>query len=375
MFRTASTVEMLKPIALIAGLAILLWSLGLPSLRFADAASVSSFSDTLTDSSPSAPSDHDIQFTTDPGGTGVAANGEFIELTFPAGFDLSTIGAEDLDLLVASVDQDLTGGTNWTVSTTSTTIRFTTGSGVSVTAGDSVQIKIGLEATNSGSPDSQIVNPSSEGSFEITLASGASDTGATRVVILTAVTVTATVNTIFNFSVEGLPGGTVVNGATSTGAAASTSIPFGVLQAGSANATSAAQQLTVATNAANGYSVTVQVDQPFQSTTGAVIDGFDNGSDTASPVAWDSPDGLVGQPNTYGHWGLTSDDSDVFSVADTFIAASTTAREIMTHNGPVNGVGVGQGTTSVLYQVEISALQEAGDDYSTTLTYIATPVF
>ena len=49
MFRAASTVEMLKPIALIAGLAILLWSLGLPSLRFADAANVSSFSDTLTD--------------------------------------------------------------------------------------------------------------------------------------------------------------------------------------------------------------------------------------------------------------------------------------------------------------------------------------
>jgi hypothetical protein len=36
-------------------------------------------------------------------------------------------------------------------------------------------------------------------------------------------------------------------------------------------------------------------------------------------------------------------------------------------------------TTLVLarigYQAQITALQEAGDDYSTTLTYVATPTF
>ncbi len=369
MFRAASTVEMLKPIALIAGLAILLWSLGLPSLRFADAANVSSFSDTLTDSAPSAVSDHVITFTAD---EGLAALGTFT-LDF-TGFTIGSVDDTDIDLNINGGDITLAAaasGATWGAAFTGNQLTFTSDTGT-IGAGEIVIVTIGLQAAGG---DAQLTNPSSEGSYPIALTSSGNDSGETRVVILTAVTVTATVNTIFNFSVEGLAGGATVNGETSTGGAASTSIPFGVLQAGSANATSAAQLLTVATNAANGYSVTVQVDQPFQSSTGAIIDGFDNGTDTATPVAWDSPDGLVGQQNTYGHWGLISDDTDIFTNASEFIAASTTAREIMTHNGPVNGAGVGQGTTSVLYKVEISALQEAGDDYSTTLTYIATPTF
>ncbi len=374
MFRAASTVEMLKPIALIAGLAILLWSLGLPSLHFANAANVSSFSDTITDSSPSASANHTIAFTA---ADGLAAT-ETMTLTFPAGFNLGSLTEDDIDL-------DINGSPAATAATESTGVWGVTISGQVITftsldttiaASDPVVIRIGTNAVDSGTGVNQIANPSSEGSYQITLGGTMTDSGATNVVILTAVTVTATVNTIFNFSVEGLAGGASVNGETSTGGAASTSIPFGALQAGSGNASSAAQMLTVATNAANGYIVTVQSDQAFQSSTGAIIDGFDNGSDTASPVAWGSPDGIVGQKNTYGHWGLISDDTDIFTNPSEFIAvSSTSARTIMTHDGPVNGAGVGQGTTSVLYKVEISALQEAGDDYSTTLTYVATPTF
>ena len=40
MYKTEKTVTLLKTIAIIAGLAILLWSLGLPALRFADAANI-----------------------------------------------------------------------------------------------------------------------------------------------------------------------------------------------------------------------------------------------------------------------------------------------------------------------------------------------
>jgi hypothetical protein len=47
----------------------------------------------------------------------------------------------------------------------------------------------------------------------------------------------------------------------------------------------------------------------------------------------------------------------------------------MGHTGPSDGFTAGQGATRVGYQIEISALQEAGDDYSTTLRYIATPTF
>ena len=124
----------------------------------------------------------------------------------------------------------------------------------------------------------------------------------------------------------------------------------------------------------------MQIDTPLWSTTGAVIDGFDDGSDTDIPTTWNAPAGTIGAPTTYGHWGVTSDDTTIASRGtqfgnNLFIAASTTPREIMQHGGPVNGAGVGVGTTTVAYKVEISALQEAATDYSTTLTYIATPTF
>ncbi len=40
-----------------------------------------------------------------------------------------------------------------------------------------------------------------------------------------------------------------------------------------------------------------------------------------------------------------------------------------------DGVTDDIGAAQVGYQIQITALQEAGDDYSTTLTYIATPTF
>jgi hypothetical protein len=374
MFRTDKTVGLLKSIAMIAGLAILLWSLGLPSLRFAVAANLSSVSDTLTDSAPNADSNHTIAFTHPEDSTGVA-NGEDIVITFPAGFDLAFIGQEDIDLLV---DGDNVPEANWSVATTGTTITLTIDTG-SIAAGSSTQILIGLHATNEGTPNTQIGNPAGEGSFRIDIAAGADDTGSTHVVILASVQISANVETVFTFEVAGVGSGVTVNGVTTTGTTSSTSIPFGTLTNG--NATTSAQQLSVSTNARNGYVVTVQIDQPLQSSTGGIIDGFANGSNTDTPSSWVVPSGDVNLPTTWGHWGFTTDDAtttrptlDEFGLAE-FAAASTSPRVVMSHTGPVDGTGMGIGTTTVGYRVEITNLQEAGDDYSTTLTYIATPTF
>lgn len=379
MFRADKTVGMLKAIALIAGLAILLWSLGLPSLRFVDAASLSSVSDTITDSAPSVGANHDITFTHPLSGGGVGV-GETIVITFPSGgsqFDLSTIGQEDIDLLV---DSSNVAAATWSVATTATTITLTLDS-TSIAAGSSTQILIGLNATNEGTPNSQILNPGAEGSYEINLSAGSpADTGATRVVILNTVAVTATVDTIFTFAVSGVGAGVTVNGETTSGTSSTTSIPFGKLNAGVA--TTSAQKLTVNTNASNGYVVTVQSDSELQSTTGGIIDGFDNGSNSDTPTAWGTPDGDVSLPNTWGHWGFTTDDAtttrtagDEFNSGEFASVSSTSARVVMSHDGPANGAGTGVGTTYVGYKIEITALQEAGDDYSTNLTYIATPTF
>jgi len=375
MFRTEKTVGVLKTIAMIAGLAILLWSLGLPSLRFANAASLSSVSDTLTDSAPSAVSEHDIQFT-HPAGVGVT-NGNDIVLTFPSGFNLTGIGTEDISLFVDGADF---GQANWSLVNGGQTLTITLDTG-NIAAGSSTRIYIGNTAANDGdSPDTQIVNPSSEGSFEIGITAHL-DSGETRVVILASVDVTASVDTVFTFAVAGVNPGVTVNGETTTGTTSSTSIPFGQLSNG--NATTSAQQLTVSTNASNGYVVTVQTDGALQSTTGGVIDGFAEGSDTDTPSTWaGSPlSADVDLPNTWGHWGFTSDDATTTRLApdefdaNEFAAASTTPRVVMSHGGPANGAGTGVGTTYVAYKVEITNLQEAGEDYSTTLTYIATPTF
>ncbi|MFT5036559.1 MAG: hypothetical protein ACI9VM_000121, partial [Candidatus Azotimanducaceae bacterium] len=134
------------------------------------------------------------------------------------------------------------------------------------------------------------------------------------------------------------------------------------------------------TNASQGYVVTVQADNNLLSSTGADIDGFSNGTDTNTPVTWAAPTGTVGEENTYGHWGLTSDDATTtrasqFGSDEWVSVSSTTPRIVMSNDGPANGTGTGVGETRVGYKVQITGLQEAGDDYQAILTYIATPTF
>ena len=370
MFRTVQSVRVLQAVAAIAGLAVLLWSLGLPSLRFAEAANLTGVSDTLSNTASSTVANHSIEFVSE---TGLTA-GQDIVLTFDSGFDLSTIGEEDIDVLEDSVDQP---DTEFTVATTSTTITITSGT-LAIAADATTTILIGLDATNSGSPDSQIVNPSTNGSKDIDIAFGPSDTGSTVVVILDTVLVTASVDTNFTFTVSGLGGGETVNGTTTTGTTTSTAIPFGELTAGVG--TTSAQRLNVSTNASQGYSVTVQIDDTLISSTGADIDLFNNGTESDVPGAWAAPSGTLGNDATYGHWGVTSDDASAGRGANEFgsdqwIAASTTPRIVMGHTGPAAGQGTGVGSTTVGYKVEITSLQEAGDDYQAILTYVATPTF
>ena len=385
MIRTNTTFSMLQATAVVAILAIILWSIGFPAFRFAEAANVTSFSNTLSDSAPNAKSNHTLTFVTP---SGVAA-GQAISIDFGttsfAGID--PLVAQDLDLRVNGVEQTLIdgapSGANWNVSTAGTVIDITSGTSTIATS-STVIIRIGTNATSGGAGVRQITNPP-VGSYRITTTVGSSDTGETRVAIVNAVTVTASVPTILNFTVSGVGSGLTVNGATTTVNATQTTIPFGVLVVDTQ--ATAAQDLQVSTNAANGFVVTVVTDRQLTSANGADIDGFANGSYTTTPLSWTSnpPTSTLGQENTYGHWGITTNDNtitpgltnpfDVNGVGKRFVSASTTPVEIFRHNGPSDGTNQGVGLTRVGYTVEISALQEAGNDYTATLTYVATPVF
>ncbi len=369
---------MLQATAFVLVLATILWSLGLPTFRFAEAANVTSFSDTLSDSAPGALSDHTISFVATSG----VASGESLTITFDAGFtDLGAIGTNDIDLATTSgeatlVDDGSETASQWGVATTSNTIVFTSGGANAVIgAGATVTIQVGLNATGG---DAQITNPGTPGSYKINVnTTGVTpDTGETVIAIIPSVTVSASVDTSFDFTVRGRAPGVDINGYTTTGSSTAIAIPFGELQANTAS--TAGQQLEVSTNATNGYVVTVQVDQQLLSATGADIDAFSNGTFVTDPTAWGVLSPSIGDDDTYGHWGLTSEDATTTRTNEfgpqEFVAASTSPVVVMSHTGPANGTG-DTGLTEVGYRIEISSLQEAANDYTATLTYVATPIF
>lgn len=381
MSRTNSTFGLLQALASVVGLAILLWSLGLPTFRFAEAANVRLVSDTLSDSAPSVPSNHTISFVTP---TGVAPS-EFIVLDFSNGpFGLGAVAFDDIDITDDGTDLSVTAGCTggdigFSTSTNTISLEFC---GITeLPANGTTTIQIGTNATHEATGNAQLTNPA-VGSYEIDITAGSVDSGTTRVAIISPVVVTAAVDTSFTFTVAGVATGTV-NQEAITGSTSATSIPFGVLTQGSA--TTSAQQLSVSTNASYGFAVTVQVDQQLLSSTGADIDGFIDGAYTDTPVAWDPPTATISDEDTWGHWGLTTEDAsltagltDPFDAGGTgqlFVSASTTPVEVFRHNGPSDGVTANVGRTRVGYKVEISPLQEAGNDYTATLTYVATPVF
>ncbi len=312
--------------------------------------------------------------------TGVGNNAT-ITLTWPAQFTgTSSILFSDVDFEINGVDETVVAGVpaagEWGFTKSGYDYRLVSGSAESLAINASATIKIG---TNANGGVNQVVNPTATTtSYEFTITTSSGDAGQFRVAITDNVLVTANVNTTLTFNVLATTTGAICNGADATfGDSSSNALPFGTLASGVPK--TLCQDLTVATNAIRGYVVTVEQETQLLSSTGADIDGFVNGNWTVTPTAWSSPSSNVLDENTWGHWGVTSSDATTtrtleFGV-DQWVAASTTPVVIMSHDSVADGVTDGIGRASIGYQVEISALQEAGDDYSTRLTYISTPTF
>jgi hypothetical protein len=380
MIHTANTVRTLQVVAITVGLAVFLWSTGLPTMfRTAHADSVLNASDTLTNSAPSTVSDHTIEFTT-PNGMAIS---ETITLTFDDvgdAFDLTGVLFSDVFINInglASTTAGSAGASDWgvNVNTGTDVITLTAPSGQGGVASSSVvEIIIGL---NGGSGSNQITNPAATSSYQIDIGGSMQDSGQVRVAIIDEVTVSASVDTTLTFSVAGVAGGQAVNGTTTDIGSTNVTIPFGTL--GINETLTLAHDLSVTTNAANGFTVTVEQADDLKNGVGDTIDGFKDGVWVDDPEAWASPTANISLPDTYGHWGLTSDDAVVPARTNQFgsnewVSGSTTPIAVMGAAGPGDGTTAGQGLTRVGYQIEISALQEASD-YSTQIRYVATPTF
>lgn len=228
--------------------------------------------------------------------------------------------------------------------------------------------------------DNYIGNPINTGSFSVDLTTYESTNASgniienllAKVFINSGVTVTATVPSSLTFTVLPVNSAQPVNGATTNVDSASGLINFGVVEPNQTKI--AAQDLQVATNAADGFAVTLQSLNNFTSTRGDSILPY-TGTDTL-PTLWSSPSGGT----AHGYFGYTTDDYTLSNIeydrfsSNRWAGATMTASEVMYHNGPINSIGQGQGTTRVGYQLEIDNLQPAGI-YTTDLMYICTATF
>jgi hypothetical protein len=364
-----------KSVVAIVVVATLLWSLGLPFSLFplARAANLGILKDTITDSGPSILTNHVLSFQA----TTTVTAGQTIKVQFDPTSDAFVLGT----LLVADISAtgfSVVAGCTVAASEVTAVIDASAPDVnviFTVCAGDTVSA--GVKTITFG--NSKIGNPAGEGSYIIRVTWGTVDSGDTRVAIINHVTLTASVDTTLTFTITGVATTSAVNGDATTTAAATTAtlMPFGVLASGTQKLL--AQDLSVTTNARNGFVVTVIQNQNLLSSTGADIDLFKDGSANVVPTAWTAPIATLGNENTYGHYGITSEDADLnsdeFGVALYAGNFGTTTRQVFSHNGPADGTTANIGLTRVGIKIQVSSLQEAANDYTNQLIYVCTPTF
>jgi hypothetical protein len=343
---------------------------------------LTSLRDTISTTKLGIGSNHTIRFGTP---TGVPDDGSTIEIDIPAGFNVSAIIEDDIDITDDGVDlttDTVCGSAQVAVSVSSQKIIFElcNGGGGVIGATSVIEIEIGLQATFSGTGAHQITNHTNVGEYEVVVGGTMADEGRTKIVVIDSVTVTGEVNTFLDFHILGVDENEMVNADTmhTFATTTATTVPFGLVSNG--NEYVLAQDLTVSTNSTNGFMVTVFADGDLQSTSGATINSFTDGTGVASPVPWDSPLGQSGLIDTYGHWGITTEDnslSDNDSFGDALYAGNfiNTPREVMYATSSADALTPHIGATRVGFKMEISALQEAARDYTTRLLYTVTPTF
>lgn len=332
---------------------------GLLVVREASAAALTDKLDTMTRLEDSVDSNHTISFDMSATGGGVA-EGETIIVTFPAGFDTSSITEDDVDITEDSVDLttavDCTGSEEASVDMTNDvlTITICSGDGGAIDASDTVEIEIGTNATASGTGSNQITNDTSAGTENIAITGSNGDTGNIQVPIIDddSVHVTATVDESISFAISDV--------AIGFGDLTSSNVRYATSDATGANADEAAFNLQVGTNASGGYIVsyngsTLTSGADTIDVAGSIATGGSAGTEQFAMSLENSDDGTV--TAAYFH------DTPLW----TFVADTTTT--IITETGPT-----ATETFNVHLLANIAAETEAGS-YETDITYIATATF
>ncbi|MEN9551775.1 MAG: hypothetical protein RI935_152 [Candidatus Parcubacteria bacterium] len=331
------------------------------------AASLTSLSNTQSSVQQSTLSDHTIQFVTP---TGLTA-GQTITITFPAGYTMGTFNVNNLDLATSTSatcsgfsDAQLQAGAasalTWGTSQSSQTITLTSGTAV-IPANRCIQIQIGSNATFGATGVSQITNPGTPGTYEITIAGTFGDTGSisTYIVPDDTVSMTGTVQQSLTFTIS------------------TTTIYFGNLSSGGAkfasstntagdSAETIAHTLAISTNAPFGFAITVR---------GDTLTSQQNSLNTITAIGAVAASSTPGteqfaiRATESGGTGVTVDDTYRFSTSYGFDASSSTPSLFATGSGVTN-----TSTLSLRYLANVAGITEAGI-YAANLTYVATANF
>lgn len=251
---------------------VLVLGLVLYAYRPADvgAAALTSRKDTLSTSAPSANANHTVTFTTPTGAAeGTTIIVEWDTLGTADEFDFTGIVEDDVDIEDDGVDKttaaDCTGTEHVGVAINTTTdqITFTicTGDGGAIAGASVVDIKVGTNATGSGTGANQINNPAKTAAAgtadinDVKVSGTFGDTGSMLVATIEGVTVSVTVAESLTFT---MAGSTTGNCSGDTGSptvvdtsGSATTVPFGTVSSSNAFFT-ACQLLSISTNASSG---------------------------------------------------------------------------------------------------------------------------
>jgi hypothetical protein len=338
------------------------------SVGSASAAALSNMSDTLSSAKIGTASNHSFVFTTP---TGIAA-GSTTLITFPSEFVIPAgLSYTDVDINIggAYTGSSTLGstpvGTTIGVARISTTTILITNGTTPISAGSAVYIRIGTNALNQSTGVNQIVNATTTGNKSIGITGGTStpmfDSGTTTVNMITndTVTISATVLQSLTFAIS------------------TTTLSFGNLSNASAKYASStnsdgstvdvvAHTLTVSTNAAAGYSITVQ---------GQTLTSQQYATNTISAIGATPATYAVGTEQ-FGIYatksgGVNGTIDSTYATASSFgyDATATTSALFASGTTPTNTE-----TYSLHYLASISALTEAGT-YTANLVYVGTANF
>ncbi len=344
----------------------------------------------ISDSRPSTSSDYTIthdQATT----TGDFSAGDTLVITFPAGFDLTPLSEPgDYDFVNDAegtpVEETLiTGGCTATdsinVSVSGQAITYEACSAfVGEAAGVVIKLEIGTVASGG---TNQIVNHATPATYSISSDSTDEDSKDALIVVISGVTVSATVDESLTVSVNAVAAGALCDdngGAPSEITTTATTVPFATITTEAFY--NGCQRIDVGTNAAGGYNTTVRQTQLLTSGSNTVAEGTcDSGtpcSDT-SLGGWEDP--------TANGFGYCADDRSGNAAADagiasgsqcddatpeyyTFFTAPTApTTDFMFSSGPISG-----DQTNISYHISVPGDQAAGT-YQNVMVYVVTATF